>query len=221
MLVRTLKVVWLNRKFRGSQTTPYSYFEAQRERGDDRGVARALRDLSDENGRMGLLEEGIQQAKEALEILNGSVTRCTGNVFDLTRSVVLVEMLREEPYSARSISFRRKASNFWSAISSSSRRGYIKPRARWRKRFAILRWPSELRLLSAGTINCLDHFSLGGLFLNRRRFDDGHAHVQRAMSYTVNNAYLGVAMVLRVELWCGTAQTRRGEVRGSARRRCF
>ena len=39
-----------------------------RERGDDHLAARILRDLSDANRMLGLFEEGIQQAKEALEI---------------------------------------------------------------------------------------------------------------------------------------------------------
>jgi hypothetical protein len=40
----------------------------ERERGNDFGVARALGSLSDANRLLGLYEEGIQQAKEALEI---------------------------------------------------------------------------------------------------------------------------------------------------------
>jgi hypothetical protein len=40
----------------------------QRERGDSRGVAQVLRDLSNANGQMDLPKEGIQQAKEASEI---------------------------------------------------------------------------------------------------------------------------------------------------------
>jgi tetratricopeptide (TPR) repeat protein len=40
----------------------------ERERGDDRQVAQILWDLSDSNRLMGLHEEGIQQAEEALEI---------------------------------------------------------------------------------------------------------------------------------------------------------
>jgi hypothetical protein len=60
----------------------------ERERGDDRGVARALRELAEVNARMDLHEEGKQQAKEALEIcerLGDTVGQA--DVFDHTRSV--------------------------------------------------------------------------------------------------------------------------------------
>ena len=40
----------------------------ERERGSDRQVARILRHLANTNGLMGLLEEGIRVAKEAMEI---------------------------------------------------------------------------------------------------------------------------------------------------------
>jgi tetratricopeptide (TPR) repeat protein len=42
--------------------------ELERQRGDDSQVAQTLRDLSDVNRLLGLYEEGIRQAKEALEI---------------------------------------------------------------------------------------------------------------------------------------------------------
>ena len=52
-----------------------------RERGDDIGVVRALRFLSDANRLLDLNEEGIQQAREALEICEQS-----NNVFELAHS---------------------------------------------------------------------------------------------------------------------------------------
>jgi tetratricopeptide (TPR) repeat protein len=46
------------------------------------------------------------------------------------------------------------------------------------------------------------HLSLARLFLEQDRFDDGHAHIDRAMLYTVNSAFnLGGAMWLRAMVW--------------------
>jgi hypothetical protein len=40
------------------------------------------------------------------------------------------------------------------------------------------------------------------MFLREGRLDDGHAHVERATSYTVNNTFnLGTAMMVRAMLW--------------------
>jgi hypothetical protein len=52
-------------------------------------------------------------------------------------------------------------------------------------------------------INCFGSISsLAVLFLDEDRLDDGHAHVERAMLYTVNNTFnLGSAMLLRAVLW--------------------
>jgi hypothetical protein len=56
-----------------------------------------------------------------------------------------------------------------------------------------------------------------GLALDGRRFDDGHAHIERAMSYTANDAQnLGYAMMLQAVLWYG--QHRVEEARSEARR---
>jgi tetratricopeptide (TPR) repeat protein len=79
---------------------------------------------------------------------------------------------------------------------------YIIPRARERRPFPISR-----ALGIASSFNWHDHlfwahYALAELFLDEGRFDDAHAHVERAKSHAVNNAYyLGRAMELQARVW--------------------
>jgi tetratricopeptide (TPR) repeat protein len=132
-----------------------SALKLYRERRDDLWVAQALRHLSDTNRLMGLPKEGIQQAKEALEILNGSVTQDQADcLINLARLLVqtISSTPPKKPHSAQSISSRRKANNIGSADLIVLSAIYINPRARWRRQFTITSWPSELRPLSIGTM---------------------------------------------------------------------
>jgi hypothetical protein len=111
-------------------------------------------------------------------------------------------MPQKKPYSAQLISFRRKARNFWSAnhIIFSA---HISIRGKTEK--AIYHF--EVALGIATAFDWHDqlfriHFFLAVLFLDEDRLDDGHAHAEHAMLYTVNNTFnLGGAMVLRAVLW--------------------
>jgi tetratricopeptide (TPR) repeat protein len=70
---------------------------------------------------------------------------------------------------------------------------------------AISHYEAALRIADSSHWHTQQHsalFSLASLFLNQGRFDDAHAHIQRAKIYTVNNAYdLGCMMELHAHIW--------------------
>jgi len=91
-----------------------------REQGDDRQLARALSYLSNVHSQMHLFKEGIEQAKEALEIykwLGDTVEQalCLYDLAWLLRHDGQLYDAEEVAHSARSISFERKAKNIGSA----------------------------------------------------------------------------------------------------------
>ena len=129
-----------------------------REQGDDNNVAQTLRRLSDTSRLMDLPEEGIQQAQEALEIANGSVTyRNRRRVWtDLLCRYAMTNNStpQKKLHSARLLSSQRKAKNIRPAYFTKLSARYADRRARLRRRSTITRWLLELRPLSTGTTTC-------------------------------------------------------------------
>ena len=68
MLASTRAVVRIDRGPRGTKALLTRTIQLERERRDVESVARSLRELADANRQLNLLDEGIQQAKEALEV---------------------------------------------------------------------------------------------------------------------------------------------------------
>ena len=68
MLASTRAVVRIDRGPRGTKALLTRTIQLERERGDVESVAPSLRELANANRQLNLLDEGIQQAKEALEI---------------------------------------------------------------------------------------------------------------------------------------------------------
>ena len=192
--------------------------ELCRTRGDDFGALQALRPLSDGNRLLGLHEEGIQQAKEALEIcerLNDTFwgARSLRNLawlfyddrrFDAaeeaaSRSIVLLptdQSLVCECHRLLGLIHSSKAevekstSHFETALKIASSFGWYRD----------LYW---------------NHCGLAGLLFNQGRFDDSYAHVERAKSHAVNDSYLvGRAVEFQAAIWY--AQCRLVEARSEA-----
>jgi tetratricopeptide (TPR) repeat protein len=174
----------------------------ERERGNDRGVARALRELATINSRMGLLG-GEQQAKGALEI-------CERLGDTVQQAECLISLARLSSSDAREgVLFRaidllpEKGEEFLVCESHHLLGSLYQTEGKMEK----ATYHFEVALGIATSFDWHDqlfriHLSLARIFLREGRLDDGHTHVERATPYTVNNTFnLGTAMMVRAMLW--------------------
>jgi len=178
-----------------------------RERGDDHRVARTLGDLSDAYRQMGLPEGGIQRAREALEIferLGDTAGQAWGLVY-LARSLYQngqVDAAEEtasraiDPLSEKDEQFNLCQCHRVLGDIYSSGRETEKAVDHFGLALGIASsfdWPNQLFWIC---------HSLSCLFSNEGRFDDAHAHIERAKSHAANNTYnLACAMELQANVW--------------------
>jgi len=193
-----------------------------REWGDYRCVALILRRLSDANRSMGLREEGIQQAKKALEIFE----RLGDTVEQAYCLKVLAWLLWEDKQldaageaASRSINLLPDKGERFSVCESHHLLGNIY-RSKGEREKAISHFEVALGIASSfnwhGQLFWIHH-SLAQLFLGEDRFDDAHTHIEQAKSHTANNTYyLGRAMELQARVWY--KQRRLEEARSEALR---
>jgi tetratricopeptide (TPR) repeat protein len=159
------------------------------------------------NRLMDLPEEGIPQAKEALEIRErlgdtGSQAECLINLAWLFTSENQLDAAEEAAFRAINLLPEKGEQH---RVSGSHRllgeiygsKGEIKK--------AIHHY--ELALGIASTFNWHHdlfwvQYKLAGLFYNESRFDDANDHIETAKSHTVNSTYnLGLAMELQAKIW--------------------
>ena len=178
-----------------------------RERGDDRWVARILLRLSDVNRLMDLPEEGIQQAKEGLEILE----QLNDTVGQAESSIKLAESLQSdgqldaaEEATSHAIDLLSETDNQYLLCQSHYTLGEIY-RSKGGTGKAIHHYEAALGIASSfGWHHPLfwTNYSLAQLFVAGGRFDDAQAHVDRAKSHAVDHAYkLGRAMEMQAKVW--------------------
>ena len=177
-----------------------------RERGGDDLVALALMSLSDTNRAIGLHEEGIQQAGEALEIYErlgetGQQADCliklasllsSDKQFDAAEEAAFraIDLLPEEGDQYRVCQSHRALGNVYQS------KGEIEK--------AIHHFEVSLGIASAFNWNddlFWAHYRLAHLFCNEGRFDDAQAHTERAKSHAVNKYHLGLAVELQARIW--------------------
>ena len=184
--------------------------ELWRGRGDDSGVARVLVPLADANRLLGLLEEGIRQTKEALEI--------TKRFNDKSIRAVCWHQLALLLYDANQLDAAEEAIaqalNLLPADTGDQFRvcqchrllGRIH-HSKGKIEKAIDHQETALRIASSFNWDNEQfwiHFGLAELFLAESRFDDAHAHAESAKLYAVSNVYnLGRVMELQAKVWCG------------------
>ena len=179
----------------------------ERERGNDRGVALVLRNLSILNLQLCLIEEGTQQAKEASNIFE-RLGDTEGQAQCLLRLARLLQKDNQfdaaEESALRTINlFSEKGYQFQLCQSHRALGDIYDSKGETKK--AIHHF--EVALGIASPFNRHDqlfwaHCYLAGLSLNRGRFEDANAHIERAKSHTVDNAYyLGHVMRTRAEIW--------------------
>ena len=204
---------WLSRLFR----SPGNYTECKRlashalelwrEREDDDNVAQTLKDLSDTNWLMGLLEEGIEQAKEASEVyerLGDTVEQadCLTHLASLLCDDKQLDAAEEAAF--RAIALLSEKDQQYLVCESHQVLGKI-----YRSKGEVEKAAHHFKV-ALGIASSFDwhddlflvHYSLAELFLDQGRFDDTQAHLERARSHVVDNAYnSGMVMELQAMIW--------------------
>jgi len=180
----------------------------ERERGNVRQVTRILRHLSDANRLMGLSEEGVQQARGALEILER-----TGDTVGQARCLIKLALLlcddrqfdAAEEAASRAIGFITEKSSQSLVCESHRVLGNIH-RSKGETEKAIHQYEVALEIASSSNWDgglFQIHNDLAGLFRDEGRFDDAHAHIEYAKSHTADNPYnLGCATEQQAWVWC-------------------
>ena len=178
-----------------------------RERGNDRRVARMSRLLSDANRLMGLYEEGIQWAEEALEIYQrlddtAEQAQCLIKLAFLLRNDDQLDAAQEA--ASRAIDLSSEKDDQFQVCRSHRILGSIY-RSKHETDEAIYHYQAALSIASPS--NWHDplfwiHYDLVELFRDEGRFEDAQVHIEHAKSHAVNGAYcLGRAMELQADVW--------------------
>ena len=178
-----------------------------RERGDESQVAQTLVLLSDTNSQLGLYKEGIQQTREMLAIYE-RLNHRSGQAQSwqcLARMLHLDGQLdAAEEAALRTIDLLSARKDQVVACQCYRLLGNIY-RSRGKAEKAIGHYQTALGI--ASSLNWRDelfwtNFSLVEQFFLEKRFDDAHAHVERAKSHVVDDPFnLGRAMELEAWLW--------------------
>ena len=166
-----------------------------RERGDNQRIAQTLSNLSDANRLVGHYQEGIRQAKEALEILErlGDAVEQAQCLINLARLFHWDKQLdAAEEAVSRAISLISEEGDQLQICRGHRILGNIyESKGEMKKAIHHL----EVALEAASSLNLgyqlfWVHFSLTEVFSREDRLDDAQAHIERAKSYAVNDAYL-------------------------------
>ena len=177
-----------------------------RERGDDFEVAKTLMFLSSANAWLGLHEEGIAQAKGALEIYE-RLDDIPGQARSLQELASLLyddkQFDAAEEAALRAIDFSDKGDKF-SVCACYGVLGKVY-RSKGETEKAIKHFEISLKIASSFNWRNLlfwNDYCLAELFFDQNRFDDAHSHVERAKSHAINDSYLlGRAMELQAWFW--------------------
>ena len=179
----------------------------ERERGNDRQVARTLRYLSGANRHMNLYEEGIRLVQEASEILQRlgdtiGQAQCLMDVARLLHSSRQLDAAEEA--ASRAIDLLPERGQQFQLCETHrilggiyySKGEMVKAVHHFEEALGIassFSWSSQLFLVRYG---------LAEVFLDEDRFDDAQTHIERAKFHAVNyTRFLGRAMQLQAELW--------------------
>jgi tetratricopeptide (TPR) repeat protein len=181
--------------------------ELGRQLGDDDRVAKTLQYLADVNRLLGLSEEGIRQAKEALEICE-RIGDTTGQA-DCLNALSWLLFEGGQPDAAENA-----ASRAINLVLDKGRESLVTRLHRvlgkihyskGKKEIAIHHFNTALGLASPR--NWHDqlfwiHFDMAELFLDEREYDDAHAQIEQAKSHAADGtSMLGRAMLAQAEVW--------------------
>ena len=219
LLTRNLKL--LRARENGHRAVIQLLRKKQRKR-NDLQIARTLSRLSGVNCQMDLYEEGIQQAKEASKVFE----RLGYTMSQASCLIRLAWLLRDDGQldAAEEAAFR--------AIDLLPEEGDLFLICKFHRVLGRIHYSKgeaekaihhfEAALGTASSFNWLNqlfwvHYSLAELFFDQGRLDDAHAHIERAKSYVVNDAYL-LARALQKQAWFWHQQGRPKEAKSEALR---
>jgi len=178
-----------------------------REHGSDLQVAGTLIRMSFVNQVMGLRREGIKQTNEAMKIYKrlGQTAGQARCLLNLARSLEADNQLdAAEKTASRMIDFLAEKGEPYLTCQSHRLLGSIyRSKGETRKGIhhfeaalgvaSSFDWPKELFWA---------HWCLATLLLDEGRFDDAHAHLERAKPYTFDSTYdLGKTIELQAMVW--------------------
>ena len=180
-----------------------------RERGDDYQAAHKLSDLCEANRLIGLYKEGIQQAKESSEIFErlglGNTAKqaeCLINLAYALRDDKQLDAAGEAASRAMNL-LPEKGEQFLVCNGHRILGDIYYSKGDTEK--ATYHFGVALEV--ASSLNLDDqlfwiHFSLAEMFFREGKFDDAEAHIERAKSHAINDAYnLGRVMELQANFW--------------------
>jgi len=178
-----------------------------REQGDENQVALTLRFLSDSNRLLRLNKEGIQQAEEALEILNrlGDTTDQARCLIDLARLMYDDGQLgAAEKAASRAIDLVPEKGTQFPACLCHGMLGDIYC-TKGESEKAIYHYKTALGIASSFNWKIQlfwNHYSLAELFFDEGKFGDAYTHIEQAKSHAEDSAYhLGRAMEVQAGFW--------------------
>ena len=183
--------------------------ELWRERGNGHQISNTLGFLSEVNRRLGLYKEGIEQAKEALEISRHFAFNSKPRQAHAWSQLAWSLHDDRQPDAAeeaasRAINLFSDEGDQFEVCQSHHLLGEIYC-AKGEMKKAINHFETALGI--ASPLNWHNeqfwiHHSLAKLFSNNDQFNNAHAHIEYAKSHTVGDPYnLGHAMELQARLW--------------------
>ena len=185
----------------------------QRKEGNDYQIARTLLDLSRVNRFLGLVEEGILQAKEALKIMervsgNSDRARCLASLAFLLHHNKELDAAREA--ASRAIDLFGKGQEL--KICQCYRiLGKIYSSKGEREK-AIHHFEVALGIASSSKSQDMEfwiHHSMAELFFNEDMLDNAQSHIVQAKLRAVGDTYrLGHAMQMQAWIWYGQCKFR-------------
>ena len=195
-----------------------STLELWRKQGDGLGVARVLRFLSDANRRLGLHEEGVQQAKEALGIYKQFDDKL-GQAKVWHRLAWLFfdkeELTAAEEAASKAIEVCPAEGGQFLVCQCHRVLGKING-SRGKMKSAIGHFTEALSI--ASVLNWHEerfwaHHSLAELFSDHGRLSDADAHIKHAKLYATNDTYnMGRAMMMQALIWSGECRLEEAKV---------
>ena len=179
----------------------------ERERGNDRRVALILATLPSANAQLGLAKEGIDQAKEALEIFEriGDVEKQADSLVTLSAALVGDEQFdAAEVAASRAIQLLPGKGGEYSVCQAHFFLGCLYHR-KGEKEKATHHLETALEIATRFDWNeqlfSVHHF-LAALCHYEEKFDDALAHIEQAKSHAVNNArHMGRGVELQARIY--------------------
>ena len=184
----------------------YHILKLERERGHDYRVAKTLNYLSGSNQMLGLYEEGIQQAQEALEIFQ-QLDRIVWQARCLINLAWLLwgdgQLNAAEEAATNAINLLPKEGQEFFVCGSHHVLGDIY-HSKGERENAIHHFQVALEIASPlswhGQLFWIHH-SLAELFFDEDRLDDANSYIEQAKSHVINDAYrLGRVIFLQARI---------------------